>query len=371
MQLVKVNRDYVLKPLRIVRGVVENRHTQPILANVLIEKNNDEISFLASDLEIQINTRSHITTSEGEVATTVSVRKLFDLLNSLDAADEVSLSIEDETLVVRSGRSRFVLQTLPAQDYPKISIPQEWDLEVELTQEQLKKMFSMTSFSMANQDVRYFLNGMLFVFEQNMMRTVSTDGHRLAHAAQEIAGLDANSEVIVPRKTIIELQKLLDESEAPVRISVCSTQIRFRFGDVDLVSKLVEGKFPDYKRVIPAPYQSNIVLNRQELQSAFQRVCILTDDKIKGVKCLFTKGLLCITSVNKDREQAREEIEIDYDKTNLELAFNASYLLDVLSMSSKTEEVIWSVNPDQALAPSLITLPNESQFKYVVMPMRI
>jgi DNA polymerase-3 subunit beta len=222
---------------------------------------------------------------------------------------------------------------------------------------------------MAQQDIRYYLNGLLMVLEPGKVRAVSTDGHRLAHASIAVEGLEAQMDAIIPRKTVHEMQRLLADDESPVQIDLAAGQIRFRFDQIELVSKLVEGKFPDYKRVIPTGYTRHILIPRESLQASLQRAAILTTDKLKGVRLQLGDNLLRISSSNAEQEEAREELEVDYAQEPLDVAFNVTYLLDVLA-NVKTENVSWSVQPD-VNASVLITVPDDDEFKYVVMPMRI
>ena len=369
MQLVQATRDALLKPLSTVVGIVERRHTLPILANILLRKNGPDVSFLATDLEVQITTSADFGVGGDTAATTVAARKLLDILKALPDFGEVKLGLDSGKLTIQSGKSRFQLQTLEAADFPTLNQPEQWDVSLSLPQRTLKHLFNTVHFAMAQQDIRYYLNGMLFVFEPGFVRTVTTDGHRLAHNATAIDGIQARHDVIVPRKTVLEMQRLLAETDDPVQIDVASGQIRFRFGDVELISKLVEGKFPDFARVIPSNYTRHFDVSREALQGSLQRAAILTTDKFKGVRLQLGQNVMKISSSNAEQEEAQEEIDIDYGYEALDVGFNVGYLLDVLA-NVKVENVQWSVMPD-ANASALITLSGDDQFKYVVMPMRI
>lgn len=369
MQLVQTTRDALLKPLSTVAGIVERRNTMPILANILMRKQGNEVSFVATDLEIQITTRAEFGAGEGVEATTVAARKLLDILRALPDADDVKLNLSSGKLAIQAGKSRFALQTMPAEEFPTLNQPEQWDVSFTLPQKTLKHLFNMVHFAMAQQDIRYYLNGLLFVFEPGCVRAVATDGHRLAHIGTVIEGIEQKHDVIVPRKTVLEVLRLLSDTDDPVNIDVAQGQIRFRFDEVELVSKLVEGKFPDYTRVIPTNYTRHFEVNREALQGSLQRAAILTTDKLKGVRLQIADHQLKITSSNAEQEEAREEIDIDYSHEPLDVGFNVSYLLDVLS-NVKTDAIKWSVQPD-VNASALITLPDDDQFKYVVMPMRI
>ncbi|HJD44490.1 MAG TPA: DNA polymerase III subunit beta [Candidatus Paenalcaligenes intestinipullorum] len=369
MQLVQATRDALLKPLTTVVGIVERRHTLPILANLLIRKEGRHVYFVATDLEVQITTQAEFGVGDEQVATTVAARKLLDILRALPDVGNVTLSLTDGKLIVQSGRSRFALQTLEANDFPTLAQPEQWQVSLGVAQKNLKHLFATVHFAMAQQDIRYYLNGMLFVFESELLRTVATDGHRLAHNATVIEGVESRHDVIVPRKTVLEMQRLLGEVDDQVLIDVGSGQIRFRFGQVELISKLVEGKFPDFARVIPTSYSRHFLINREALQGSLQRAAILTTDKLRGVRIQLGDHHLRISASNAEQEEANEELEIDYEFEPLDVGFNVSYLLDVLA-NIRNEAVQWSVQPDSN-ASVLITLPDDEHFKYVVMPMRI
>ena len=369
MQLVQTTRDALLKPLTTVAGIVERRNTLPILANILLRKEGNQVAFIATDLEVQITTHAEFGVGDDQESITVAARKLLDILRALPDVGDVKLGLASGKLSVQSGKSRFALQTLDAAEFPTVSVPEKWDVSFSMPQKALKHLFNMVHFAMAQQDIRYYLNGLLFVFEPGFVRAVATDGHRLAHSATAVEGITERHDVIVPRKTVLEIQRLLSDIDDPVHIDVATGQIRFRFGDVELVSKLVEGKFPDYTRVIPTTYTRHFSVSREQLQGSLQRAAILTTDKLKGVRLQLENHQLKISSTNAEQEEAREEIDIDYGHEPLDVGFNVSYLLDVLS-NLKTETIQWSVQPD-VNASALLTLPDDDQFKYVVMPMRI
>jgi DNA polymerase-3 subunit beta len=368
MQLVQATRDALLKPLSTVAGIVERRNTLPILANILLRKEGNSVAFIATDLEVQITTHAQFGIGEDAESTTVAARKLLDILRALPG-EEVRLSQTGGKLTVQSGKSRFALQTMAAAEFPTLAQPEKWDVSFSVSQKALKHLFNMVHFAMAQQDIRYYLNGLLFVFEPGFVRAVATDGHRLAHSGAVVEGIESKHDVIVPRKTVLEMQRLLTESDEPVAIDVATGQIRFRFGDIELVSKLVEGKFPDFTRVIPNNYTRHFDVNREALQGSLQRAAILTTDKLKGVRLQLSDNQLRISSSNAEQEEAQEELDIDYSHEALDVGFNVSYLLDVLA-NVKTETIRWSVQPD-VNASALITSPEDDHFKYVVMPMRI
>lgn len=367
MQIVKSSRDALLKPLQVVSGIVERRQTLPILANILVRKDGDTLSFTATDLEIQIQTKAQIGTGADAAATTVAARKLVDILRALPEAD-VALALANKKLTVASGKSRFQLQTLPAEEFPTVA-QAEFTADFTLPAARFKYLLSMVHFAMAQQDIRYYLNGMLMVVEGNTVRAVATDGHRLALC--EVGKDDATAgkiEAIIPRKTIIELLRLLPDSEDALRVQIAANQIKLSFGDIELISKLVEGKFPDYNRVIPANNTKVFLIGREDLMHALARAAILTTDKFKGVRWVLGEGSLKINSTNADQEEAQEELEIDYVGEPLDIGFNVTYLLDVLG-NLKNEQVRFALG--DALGSALVTMPDSEAFKYVVMPMRI
>ncbi len=370
MQLVQTTRDALLKPLSTVAGIVERRHTLPILANILVRKQGNRVEFVATDLEVQITTHADIGLAEGKSEVTVAARKLLDILKALPDTGDVHVVLDDSKLIVKIGKSRFQLQTLAASDFPLVSEPAQFSMSLMMPQKTLRHLFNMVHFAMAQQDIRYYLNGMLLVFEPGLVRSVATDGHRMAHCAAVVEGGPQRQDVIVPRKTVLEMLRLLNDTDEAVNIDVAPGQIRFRFGDVELISKLVEGKFPDCERVIPKDYQQKFEVNRELLQGSLQRAAILTMDKFKGVRLQLGENQMKISSSNAAQEEGQEEIDIHYNFNPLDLGFNVSYLLDMLN-NVKTKSVVWAVNADSSAAAALITLPDDDQFKYVVMPMRI
>ncbi|UOF93579.1 MAG: DNA polymerase III subunit beta [Bordetella sp.] len=370
MQLVQTNRDILLKPLATVVGIIERRHVIPILANVLIKKEKNRVSFFATDLEIQITTYGDFGIGSNDESITVAGRKFLDILKTFPDSEKINLFlINSNKLSIQLAKSHFSLQTLPANDFPLMSEPSKWDVSLKISQKNLKYLFGMVHFAMAHQDIRYYLNGMLIEFESNYMRAVATDGHRLAHYAIEIENISIPKQIIIPRKTILEIQRLLMDSDEPVLINVSTNQIRFCFRNILLVSKLVEGKFPDFRKVIPTNYTRHFSISRDILQKGLSRVAILTNDKFKGIRFQLEKNLLKISSVNSEQEEAKEEIDIDYVYEPLDVGFNVNYLLDVL-INLKTFTIDWSIEPNKN-SSTLITIPGNKNFKYVVMPMRI
>lgn len=370
MILVKTQRDSLFLPLQSVSGIVEKRHTLPILSNVLLEKKGNAITFLATDIEIQITTSAEVGSSDGDGAVTVGARKLQDILRSLPENSEVVLNLDDRRLQVKAGKSRFSLQTLPAEDFPRMAVTESEARKITVTQKQFRYLLSQTQFAMAAQDVRYYLNGLLLLVDGGELRAVATDGHRLAFASMalgEDVGLP-RQEMILPRKTVLELNRLLADGDEPLHIEMSANQIRFEFGNIRLVSKLIDGKFPDYERVVPATLKNVVTLTRSALLQAMIRAAILTNEKFRGVRLVLTGGSLKIMAANAEHEEAQEEIEVDYSGDAIDVGFNVGYLLDVLN-STSSETVAWGFN--DANSSALLTIPGNDRFKYVVMPMRI
>ncbi len=367
MMMIKATRDAILRPLQTVAGIVERRHTLPILANVLVRKQGEDVSFLATDIEIQVRTAASLGTGKDDAAITVNARKLIDILRSLPDV-EVGISLASKKLTVAAGKSRFALQTLGPEEFPTLAANDAVTASLTMPQKQLRHLFAMVHFAMAQQDIRYYLNGLLFVVDGKQARVVATDGHRLAYCASGIDAELGRQEVIIPRKTVTELQRLLADSDEPVSIDIAQNQIRFRFGEVELLSKLVEGKFPDYQRVIPQGYRKAIVLDRETWGGTLSRASILTSEKFKGVRFTLTPGTLKVQTTNAEQEEAIEELDVDYSGDPLDIGFNVTYLLDVLG-NLKTEQV--RVEFGDANSSALISVPGDDGFKYVVMPMRI
>jgi DNA polymerase-3 subunit beta len=367
MQLKQIERDALLKPLQAVSGIVERRHTLPILANVLLEPKDGRLYITATDLEMQITAVADIAGKDGQ-STTVAARKLQDLLRALP--DDATLNVETtgSKMTVRAGRSRFNLQTMAASDYPRITLGAEQLQTISLPQKDLRALFKRAEFAMAQQDIRYYLNGMLLVIDNGSLQAVATDGHRLSWASLTVPGGFTRQEVILPRKTVLELGKLLGESDDPVTLDILANQVRFRFGNVELVSKVVDGKFPDYNRVIPTGHGKLIDLERTELLSALQRAAILSNEKFRGVRLVLSGDTLKIICTNAEAEEAEEEIEVPYKGENLDIGFNITYLLDVLgNLASERVNLAFG----DANSSALVTMPDRDDYKYVVMPMRI
>jgi DNA polymerase-3 subunit beta len=369
MIVLKAAQAKLLDALQSVAGIVERRHTLPILANVLLRKQGEQIEFTTSDLEIQVRTQAELGGDAGQLSTTVGARKLIDILRSLPADQVVTITAAQNKLTLQGGKSRFTLQTLPADDFPLVNESVDFGPTFSVPQKTLRDLVNQVHFAMAVHDIRYYLNGILFIAEGKTLTLVATDGHRLALAQSQLAAeVPSKQEVILPRKTVLELQRLLKDEDTAIDMRFANNQAKFVFSGMEFVTKLVEGKFPDYNRVIPRNHKHSVVLGRAPLLASLQRAAILTSDKFKGVRINIEPGLLRIASSNAEQEEAKEEIEVDYGGDAIETGFNVTYLIDVLANSA--QEMVKLELQDSA-ASVLISLPEQPGFRYVVMPMRI
>jgi DNA polymerase III subunit beta len=368
MIVFKAAQEKVLSALQSVSGIVERRHTLPVLANVLIRKNGGDIEFTTSDLEIQVRTSAVLGGDEASFATTVGARKLIDILRSLPPEQAVSLSANQNKLTLQGGKSRFTVQTLPADDFPLVQEAADFGPAFRMPQKTLRQLINQVHFAMAVHDIRYYLNGILFVAEGRSLTLVATDGHRLALAQATLENEIPKQEVILPRKTVLELQRLLKDEDTSIEMRFAGNQAKFAFSDMEFVTKLVEGKFPDYNRVVPKGHKNAVTLGRAPLLASLQRAAILTSERFKGVRVNIEPGVLRIASSNAEQEEAKEEIEIDYSGDAIEIGFNVTYLIDVLANAS--DEMV-RIELQDTNSSALFTLPGQPGFKYVVMPMRI
>ena len=368
MIVLKATQDKVLAALQSVAGIVERRHTLPILANVLIRKTGASLQLTASDLEIQIRTTAELQGDTGDFTTTVGARKLIDILRTMPADQTVSLESNASKVILKGGKSKFTLQTLPAEDFPLVQEAANFGPMFSVPQKTLKDLLSQVAFAMAVHDIRYYLNGILFVAEGKQLSLVATDGHRLAFASATLDIEVPRQEVILPRKTVLELQRLLSDAEGAIDMQFANNQAKFSFGDMEFVTKLVEGKFPDYNRVIPKNHRNSVTLGRAALLATLQRTAILTSDKFKGVRLSVEPGCLRVASNNAEQEEAVDELDIDYGGDTIEIGFNVTYLIDALSNMSQD---MVKLELSDGNSSALFTIPDNATFKYVVMPMRI
>ena len=368
MIVLKATQDKVLSVLQSVAGIVERRHTLPILANVLLRKTGTSLQLTTSDLEIQIRTTAELGGDTGNFTTTIGARKLIDILRTMPGDQTVSLESSQSKIILKGGKSKFTLQTMQAEDFPLVQESASFGPVFSVPQKTLKDLLSQVSFAMAVHDIRYYLNGILFVAEGKQLSLVATDGHRLAFTSATLEVEVPKQEVILPRKTVLELLRLLSDKEGDIQMQFASNQARFTFDGKEFVTKLVEGKFPDYNRVIPKSHKNTITLGRTALLATLQRTAILTSDKFKGVRINLEPGLLRVASSNAEQEEAVDEIEIDYAGDSIEIGFNVTYLIDVLT--NMTDDMV-RMDLADSNSSVLVTIPENAFFKYVVMPMRI
>ncbi len=367
MFIKQIDRNELLKPLQAVVGIVERKQPLPILSNVLINKSKNDVRFITTDLEIQIEAQLKQKFDGAESSITISAKKLQEILRAIPDNSMVSLDDQENKLLVKANKSRFSLQTLPAQDFPVLSEQLAGASRITIEQGVLRRLLSSVQYSMAQQDIRYYLNGVLLVIDGSSIKLIATDGHRLAFISEELKESHQKQEVILSRKTVNELLKLLADSEDKVQLELAEKQVRISFADVVLTSKVIDGKFPDYNRVIPT-HTNHLTLDRLTILQALQRAAILSNEKFRGVRLLLTEKNLRIISSNSEQEEAQEDIENDYKGEPLDIGFNVNYLLDGINNIS-TQTVTLSFGDQNSSL--LITIPEKTDYKYVVMPMRI
>ena len=363
----EITKEELLRPLQQVSGVVERRQTLPILSNILVVAEADRIAFTATDLEVELHANlEHAVATPG--VTTLPARKLMDICRNLPDGAKLTLSVEGERGTLKSGRSRFTLATLPADDYPKVEEVASTQ-SVEIPQATLRQLIDATHFAMAQQDVRYYLNGLMLELAGSRLRAVATDGHRLSLADIEAdLQVDEPVQVIVPRKGISELLRLLDESDEPAHVELGSNHVRVALPGIVFTSKLIDGRFPDYERVIPADSGHPISADCGVLRHALLRTSILSNEKYRGIRFQLETNNLRILAHNPEQEEAEEEIEVVYDGAPLEIGFNANYIIDALS-AVRTEQVVMNITDSSSSC--LLTPDGEANCRYVVMPMRL
>jgi DNA polymerase-3 subunit beta len=358
-------RDSLLSALQSVIGVVERRQTMPILANLLLSAKQGTLSITATDLEVELVAQAPIKSgADGQL--TIPGRKLLDICRSLPEDVTLTVSQDGDKATVRGGRSRFVLATLPTGDFPVIDeLAQQQTLE--LPQADLKRLLDKTHFSMAQQDVRYYLNGMLLETDGKMLRTVATDGHRLALCEMDLPSKAAAQQVIIPRKGVLELQRLLS-TDGSVAITIGSSHVRAQIGDVRFTSKLIDGRFPEYSRVIPTAPPRTVVADRELLRAALHRTSILANEKYRGIRLALKKNSLTLQAHNPEQEEAEEQVEVSYKGDELEVGFNVTYLLEALAAVDGAEVEIGVTDGNSSC---LVHAPGATSARYVVMPMRL
>lgn len=367
MILIQAKKDELLKPLQTVTGVVERKHTLPILSNVLIENENGFIKFIGTDLEIQIITiGSQVGNSNFRFTT--NARKLQDILRAIPSNVLVSLEIKNNQLVLKAASGIYNLQILDANEFPLINVSDKIKSVLTIKQKDLFDLLSQVQYSMAIQDIRFYLNGLLMQIDDNKLKLVSTDGNRLAYSSVDLKENVTNCELIIPRKSVLELLKMLNFPDAVVIIEFLDEQIRFKCNDTVIISKLIDGKFPDYNKVIPLDNNIIILLQRVELLNALERVNILANEKLRGVRFVIQSGLLRIICNNSEQEEAQEDIKIIYDGDFIEISYNISYIMEMLR-SINSHEIQMSLGKNNS--STLFSIPENYDFKYIVMPMKI
>ncbi|MCU4675814.1 DNA polymerase III subunit beta [Catenovulum sp. 2E275] len=362
-----VSREDILKPLQLATGTVERRHTLPILSNVLLDISDGVLSLTGTDLEVELIASVELVQASDDGKITVPAKKLFDICKGLNDSALIEFTLEDDKLRIRSGRSKYSLSTLPAKDFPNL---EEWQSEINfaIKQSDFKRMIDNTSFSMANQDVRYYLNGMSLETSGNQIRCVTTDGHRLALTRVDLEETLEESQVIIPRKGVTEISRLIEDSDDNVYISIGSNHIRLSSSGFTFTSKLVDGRFPDYRRVLPKGGDKEIVADKSVIKQAFTRAAILSNEKFRGVRLNLSSGELTITATNPEQEVAEEVVEINYQGDDLEIGFNVAYMIDVLNVL-ESDEVKFTLGDSNSSA--LIEDNLDDRSVYVVMPMRL
>jgi DNA polymerase-3 subunit beta len=364
---ITTTREQLLGPLQKISGVVERRQTLPILANVLMSTSNGQLAITATDLEVEMKTTGSCE-SDGELDFTLPARKLLDICKALPEGAQIELNVEGERAVLRSGRGRYALGLLPAQDYPAIEAT-EGENSFEIAQNTLKELLEKTQFAMAQQDVRYYLNGLLLETRDGLMRAVATDGHRLAmNEAEAEIPKGLNLRLILPRKAVMELYRLLADTERAVRLETSANHIRFHIDDSVFTSKLIDGRFPDYERVVPAKGAIFVKADRDTLRQSLLRTSILSNEKYRGIRFQLSEGLLHLIANNPEQEEAEEEVEVEFQGSEITIGFNVGYLLDVLGVID-TEMVTFSLTDPNSSC--LVQADPPDKGRYVIMPMRL
>jgi DNA polymerase-3 subunit beta len=363
----RAKREALLKPLMQVGSVVERRQTLPILSNILFHAKGSKLSITATDLEVELRSSAEIETDE-EKDFTLPARKLIDICKALPEDSKIEINLDGDRATLRSGKSRFTLSVLPAQDFPSIESSTSWD-RISLPEKVFKRLLDKTQFAMAQQDVRYYLNGLFLEIKEGRIRTVATDGHRLA-ISEAPYKLESGSdvEVILPRKAVIELGRLLSDSDDTVEIEISSNHVRVNLKEASFTTKLIDGRYPDYRGVLPLNTDKKVVADRELLKQALQRTSILSNEKYRGIRFKLSSGVLELLAHNPEQEEAEEEIEVGYEGDELVIGFNVGYLIDVLSVINGESVQLALSDPNSSC---LIHAEGSDESRYVVMPMRL
>jgi len=364
---IKANRNDLLKPLLLAGNVIERRQTLPILANVLISTSKENLKITATDLEVEMTTMSKAENSE-DIEFTVPARKIIDICKALPENSNITLEVDGEKAVLKSGRGRYKMSILPARDYPSIE-PSSVSQTIKMPEVSLKKLIDKTSFAMAHQDVRYYLNGLLLEIRSGRMRAVATDGHRLALSDVDFKLNDIEDlQIILPRKAIVELSRILSDSKNEIEIQISDSHLRVQSGNTSFISKLIDGKFPDYERVMPSSETIECRADKNYLKQALTRTSILSNEKYRGIRFRLNKNMLHLQAHNPEQDEAEEELEVEYEGKELTIGFNVGYLLDVLGVID-TDSVVLSVIDSNS--STLISPDKSLDSQYVIMPMRL
>ena len=362
-----IKREDLLAPLQQVIGAVERRQTLPILGNILLKSTGGDLSLSATDLEIEMIAKVDSGDSD-DFQTTIPARKLLDICKALPDGSQINFNIDENRVSLTSARSRFTLATLPATDFPSLD-----EIEVqqsfEIPQNQFKGLIEKTSFAMAQQDVRYYLNGILMEITASSIKLVATDGHRLALSELSLeSGVGEDRQIIIPRKAVMELSRLLDTGDSPAQCEMSQNHLRVETGSLVFTTKLIDGKFPEYQRVIPVDGNKIMQVQRETLKQSMSRIAILSNEKYRGIRLTLSTGNLSIQANNPDQEEAEEELQVDYDEADMEIGFNVTYLIDVLNVlgSDKVQIKLKDSN-----SSAIISDTEDESSLYVVMPMRL
>lgn len=361
-----IDRERLLPSLQIINGVVERRHTLPILSNFLLSIEESSMTLTGTDMEVELIARINQGGERAEF--TLPARKLLDICRALPESSSLDFTVKKDQVTMKSGKSRFTLATLPANEFPSTEITAP-DIDFQIEQDKLRGLIEDTHFAMAQQDVRYYLNGLLLEVSKDLLRAVATDGHRLAMKdVQYDTGANEITQVIIPRKGVTELLRLLDDNGKPAEIQISQNHIRIALEDMQFTSKLIDGRFPDYERVVPETSDNRVVAERDALRQSLTRASILSNEKYKGVRIMLRENSIKALAHNPEHEEAEEELEVDYHGDEMEIGFNVSYLLDALSVI-RTDKVILTIRDPNS---SCLLLPDgDESCKYVVMPMRL
>lgn len=363
---ISIKREDLIKPLSVVAGVVEKRQTLPILSNILLRHNGKQMTLVGTDLEVEVSANVDCTGDSGE--TTLPARKLYDICRALPADAKIDLSLEKEKVLIKSGKSRFRLLTMPAAEFPSIETT-DWDTSVKLDQKNLRWLLEKTMFCMAQQDVRYYLNGLLLEFKPSQIRGVATDGHRLSLAEIATAQADTKEkQVILPRKGVQEMTRFLEDSDEPVELLLGTNHLRAKLKNIVFTSKLIDGRFPDYNKVIPANQSKKIIVDRNAFRETLNRTAILSNEKYRGVRFGLAKETMTITAHNPEQEEAQEELSVRYDGEDIDIGFNVNYISDAAAALDSEEIEFGLSDPNSSC---LLRAPGNEKHLYVVMPMRL